>query len=138
MTNKSPKTPGVPHLIDVHVGAVVRRRRKELKINQTELAEAVGLTFQQIQKYERGTNRISASKLYEISQFLKMPVGYVFDGLPIDDPQDIATSDPITESFLRSAEGQTFAAAFSKLSPVRRRGVTGLVRSILMDEDSAS
>src|SRR5271170_2236566 len=70
-----------PNPIDVHVGLQVRLRRKELKISQEKLAESLGLTFQQVQKYERGANRISASKLYEIARALRAPVSYFFDGL---------------------------------------------------------
>lgn len=70
-----------PNPIDVHVGLQVRLRRKELKISQEKLAETLGLTFQQVQKYERGANRISASKLYEIARTLRVPIGWFFDGL---------------------------------------------------------
>lgn len=70
-----------PHPIDVHVGARVRMRRKLLGFSQEKLADQLGLTFQQVQKYERGANRVSASKLYEIGQALDAPVSYFFEGL---------------------------------------------------------
>src|SRR5579862_3698153 len=73
-----------PNPIDVHVGLQVRLRRKELKVSQERLAEALGLTFQQVQKYERGANRVSASKLYEIARALHVPVGWFFEGLSIE------------------------------------------------------
>jgi transcriptional regulator with XRE-family HTH domain len=66
---------------DLFVGSRVRARRRELRMSQTALADGLGLTFQQVQKYERGANRISASKLYEIAGLLEVPVAYFFDGL---------------------------------------------------------
>lgn len=78
------KTRTGPHPIDVHVGARVRLRRTALKMSQDKLGEAVGLTFQQIQKYERGTNRIGASRLFEFSTFLDVPISYFFEDLPGD------------------------------------------------------
>ena len=77
-----------PNPIDIHVGLQVRLRRKALKISQEKLADSLGLTFQQVQKYERGANRISASKLYEIAAALRTPVSYFFEGL----------ADPSSES----------------------------------------
>ena len=70
-----------PHPIDVHVGGRVRLRRVHLGLSQAKLAAALGLTFQQIQKYERGVNRISASKLFELAQLLEVPVSFFFDGV---------------------------------------------------------
>ena len=68
--------------IDLHVGARVRQRRVLLGMTQTNLADALGLTFQQIQKYERGVNRISASRLFELSQLFDLPVEYFFEDMP--------------------------------------------------------
>src|SRR5512145_2081507 len=70
-----------PNPVDRHVGLRIRMRRKELGVSQERLAEAVGITFQQVQKYERGANRVSASKLWEIAAALKTPVAYFYDGL---------------------------------------------------------
>lgn len=70
------------HPIDIYVGNRVRQRRSLLGMSQTTLATAVGLTFQQIQKYERGLNRVSASRLYEFAAVLDVPVTYFFDELP--------------------------------------------------------
>lgn len=67
--------------IDVYVGSRVKVRRKEMKLTQQDLAKALGLTFQQVQKYERGANRISASKLYMISHTLNVPISHFFDGV---------------------------------------------------------
>ncbi len=68
------------HQVDLHVGQRLRKRRQELGMSQEQLGEAVELTFQQIQKYEKGYNRISSSKLFEFSHILKTTVGYFFDG----------------------------------------------------------
>lgn len=70
-----------PHPIDIHVGARVRTRRRLLGITQEKLGEALGLTFQQVQKYERGSNRISASRLYELARILAVPVTYFYEGV---------------------------------------------------------
>ena len=71
--------PDIPHPVDVHVGTRVRLRRTLLGMSQEKLGEAIGLTFQQVQKYERGTNRIGASRLYELSRVLDVPVGFFFE-----------------------------------------------------------
>lgn len=76
---------GSIHPVDLHVGRRVRDLRKTLGVSQGRLADALGLTFQQVQKYERGTNRISASKLWDIARALKVDVAYFFHGLP--DPE---------------------------------------------------
>ena len=73
-----------PHPVDIHVGGRVRLRRALLGMNQGKLAEALGLAFQQVQKYERGANRISSSKLYHLSQILDVPVSFFFDDMPED------------------------------------------------------
>ena len=69
---------GVPDPIDVYVGSQIRTRRLLLGMNQEELAQRLGLTFQQVQKYESGANRVSASRLWEIAAIVKMPIGYFF------------------------------------------------------------
>jgi transcriptional regulator with XRE-family HTH domain len=76
---------GVPDPIDVYVGTQIRTRRLLLGMNQEELAQRLGLTFQQVQKYESGANRVSASRLWEIAAILKMPIGYFF---PMDQVPD--------------------------------------------------
>jgi len=73
---------GTPRPVDVHVGARLRQRRTLLGMSQEKLGEAVGLTFQQIQKYERGANRIGASRLYQLSNVLDVSVSYFFDEMP--------------------------------------------------------
>lgn len=80
------------HPIDTHVGQRLRARRKILSLSQTALGEAIGLTFQQIQKYERGANRIGASRLFELSEVLDVPVSYFFDDLPPEIAQKTKSS----------------------------------------------
>jgi DNA-binding XRE family transcriptional regulator len=70
------------HAVDVHVGARMRQRRALLGMNQTAVGNAVGVTFQQIQKYERGSNRIGSSRLFEFAKVLEVPVSYFFDEMP--------------------------------------------------------
>ena len=70
------------HPVDAHVGVRMRQRRTLLGMSQTKLGEAVGLTFQQVQKYERGSNRVGSSRLYEFSKALDVPVSYFFDEMP--------------------------------------------------------
>ena len=81
---------GIPNPVDVHVGARLRQRRTLLGMNQTKLGSSIGLTFQQVQKYENGTNRISASRLYALSGTLDVPVEFFFD----DMPTAVAASSP--------------------------------------------
>ena len=71
-----------PHPVDIHVGSRLRLRRRLLGMNQTDVGKAHGLTYQQIQKYERGANRISASRLYQLGRILDVPVSYFFDDMP--------------------------------------------------------
>lgn len=73
-----------PRPVDVHVGSRVRLRRTMLGMSQEKLGQALGLTFQQVQKYERGTNRVGASRLWELSKILDVPVSFFFDDMPSD------------------------------------------------------
>jgi transcriptional regulator with XRE-family HTH domain len=75
-----------PHPVDVHVGGRVRMRRTVLGMSQERLGDAIGLTFQQVQKYERGTNRIGASRLYELSVVLSVPVGFFYEDYAVHRP----------------------------------------------------
>ncbi len=79
-TKKQPSRKG-PHPIDVHVGSRLRLRRNLLGISQTDLGKALGVTFQQVQKYEKGTNRISASRLFNLSRVLDVPISFFFEDL---------------------------------------------------------
>lgn len=85
--------PGIPNPVDIHVGSRVRLRRTLLGLSQEKLGEAVGLTFQQIQKYERGANRIGASRLFEFSRILDVPISFFFDDM--DDRARVAQGDEV-------------------------------------------
>jgi transcriptional regulator with XRE-family HTH domain len=126
-----------PNPVDLHVGARVRMRRKLLGVSQEKLADALGLTFQQVQKYERGTNRISASKLFEIGRFLQAPVSYFFDGVGPASPESL-TDNPSEQSmheFLMTPEGVELASLLPRLAPKYRRRVLELVRTLAEDDD---
>lgn len=125
-----------PHPIDVHVGLRVRMRRKQMKMSQTELANALSLTFQQIQKYERGTNRIGASKLCEMARALRVPVGYFFEGCENGDEQAVPPFPPesIIQAFLRSRDGLELASTFPRIPEAHvKRRILDLVRSLVKD-----
>jgi transcriptional regulator with XRE-family HTH domain len=131
---------GGPHPVDRHVGLRIRMRRKELGISQERLADALGLTFQQVQKYERAANRVSASKLYEIARALNASVGYFYEGLATAETID-APAPPNLEAhaFLLTAEGSELAALFPRLARSRiRRKVIELVRAIATDEGESA
>lgn len=112
-------------------------RRKFLGVSQERLANALGLTFQQVQKYERGTNRISASKLFDISRFLQAPVAYFFQGLP-DEVEDKQFSESEGEQslhgFLMTPEGIELASLFPHLTSKQRRRILELVRTLTEDD----
>jgi transcriptional regulator with XRE-family HTH domain len=131
-----------PNPIDIHVGLQVRLRRKALKISQEKLADALGLTFQQVQKYERGANRISASKLYEIARALRVSIAWFFEGLsdpaaePVGGVEEVETT-PFARSFLMSQEGVDLANLFPRLSQRRvRRRLVDLVRSLVEEGEA--
>jgi transcriptional regulator with XRE-family HTH domain len=90
---RRPRKAAKPHPIDVLVGSRLRLRRTKLGISQARLAEALGLTFQQVQKYERGTNRISASRLYRLSKVLDVPIAFFFEPrVPRQEPEIVDSS----------------------------------------------
>ena len=111
------KTKGVADPVDKHVGARLRVRRSLLGMSQEKLADAIGLTFQQIQKYEKGTNRISAGRLYQFSQILNVSVVYFFEsfgsktaepgvtfGMADNDQESFDHSEPQMEELLKNKE----------------------------------
>jgi transcriptional regulator with XRE-family HTH domain len=116
--------------IDQHVGSRLRYRRLNLGMSQEALAEAVGLRFQQIQKYEKGQNRIGASRLYRLAVALKVPLEYFFEGLPASPADDLAASRRPLE-FLGTAEGHELAASYMRITDAAtRRKLLDLVRSV--------
>ncbi|MEM8936751.1 MAG: helix-turn-helix transcriptional regulator [Pseudomonadota bacterium] len=137
---KPSRTKGGPHPIDAHVGARVKFRRMILGMSQEKIAKELGLTFQQIQKYEKGVNRIGAGRLYELSRLLDVPVQFFYDDY--DTPiaaapgmaEDDADEDPLL-SLVSSPEGIALCRAFSTIKdPNVRRRVIELVQSIAENE----
>ena len=94
MSQNKRKTKGSPDEVDIHVGQRLRIRRSLLGMSQEKLAEAVGITFQQIQKYERGTNRVSAGRLFQFSRILDIPVTYFYDQFVASTPSSQGLSGP--------------------------------------------
>lgn len=110
-----------PHPIDVHVGRRMRERRTLLGLSQSNLADKVGLTFQQIQKYERGTNRISASRLWQLGEVLGVPISWFFEELT----EGASTSDPIASK----TETLKLARYFFACPPTVRKQLAGLIKA---------
>ena len=133
-----------PNEVDVYVGSRLRQRRRLLNVSQEKLADALGLTFQQVQKYERGFNRISASKLFEAARFLQSPIDYFFEGLgrPEDGGSGEAggassASPPFMYGFLADPDGAELAQAFMKISRRRRRKMlVELARELAAEEQA--
>lgn len=125
-----------PNPIDVHVGTRLRLRRTLMGLSQEKLGEAVGITFQQLQKYERGSNRISASRLFNLSQVLNVPVGFFFEDLPEDcndspAPSDIPAADGENADAMARRETLELVRAYYRIpdAAVRRR-TFDLVKSL--------
>ncbi len=121
-----------PHTMDLRVGAMIRRRRKELDKSQNDLAQAIRVTFQQVQKYERGTNRVSASKLYEISRFLETSVGYFFEE-PFGPGTGSTETDADALQLLTTEDGLELAKYFPKLAPALRKRAVALIKAIAIE-----
>jgi transcriptional regulator with XRE-family HTH domain len=124
-----------PNPIDRHVGSRVRMRRMMLSMSQEKLGDALGLTFQQVQKYEKGTNRIGASRLQQISHILQVPVSFFFDGAPTSNPDpdlaDKSSSPVFLSEFLATSEGLALTKAFVRIKePKLRRCIINLVEEI--------
>ena len=128
-----------PNPVDRHVGLRIRMRRKELGISQERLAESIGLTFQQVQKYERAANRVSASKLWEMSRALSTNIAYFYEGL--GDGLAVSGSNLPRETlheFLLTPEGMELATVFPKIAKGRvRRKVLELVRAMAGEAETA-
>ncbi|WP_390624366.1 helix-turn-helix domain-containing protein [Iodidimonas nitroreducens] len=130
-----------PDPIDVHVGSRVRLRRTLLGMSQEKLGDALGLTFQQIQKYERGANRIGSSRLFKLSQILDVPVSFFFDDMP-DDVQKAnrglsdTPSEPFEADQLSKRETLELVRAYYKITqPKIRKHMFELIKSIAHSEN---
>lgn len=125
----------LPNPIDRHVGSRVRMQRMLAGISQEKLGEALGLTFQQVQKYEKGTNRISASRLQQIAKMLGVPVAFFFEGAPAGEAVAGGFADAgataYVADFLATSEGVQLSKAFVRIkSPRVRRRVIDLVEAL--------
>lgn len=114
-----------PHAVDVHVGDRVRARRRELGLSQGKLGDAIGLTFQQVQKYERGANRIGASRLFDLSRVLDVPIEYFFG--EISNETETAADDRLARTGRTDASHET--------DPMARRETLDLVRAYYQIRD---
>lgn len=129
-----------PNPIDRHVGSRVRMRRMMLAMSQEKLGDALGLTFQQVQKYEKGTNRIGASRLQQISSILQIPVAFFFEGAPDltngrTDAIREAPSPAYVSDFLATSDGLALTKAFVRITDAKlRRRIVDLVEQIAGDE----
>jgi transcriptional regulator with XRE-family HTH domain len=122
--------PSKPHRIDVHVGAKLRQRRTLVGMSQTTLGEAVGITFQQVQKYENGGNRISASKLFDFAQALGVEPAYFFEDAPIGKKATpLTTDDPLAKR-----ETLELVRDYVRIEkPALRQTIREMVRAISLD-----
>jgi len=130
-----------PNPIDKHVGSRVRMRRMMLAMSQEKLGNSLGLTFQQVQKYEKGTNRIGASRLQQISQILQVPVSFFFDGAPTVGTAPRAEgfaeapSPAYVSDFLATSDGLALTKAFMRISDSKlRRRIVDLVEQIALSD----
>lgn len=124
-----------PNPVDIHVGSRVRLRRTMLGMSQEKLGESLGITFQQIQKYEKGTNRIGASRLQRISEVMTVPVSFFFEDAPTSPSTGTGLQEPtgpdFVVDFLSSSEGLQLNRAFVRIAdPKVRRRVIDLVRTL--------
>ena len=125
-------TKKIPNPVDRHVGSRVRMRRLMLGISQTKLGEKLGLTFQQVQKYEKGTNRMGSSRLHQTANILKVPVTFFFEDAPGQLKLDGNTPSPnYVSDFLATKDGLTRTKAFTQIKDATlRRVIVDLVGDI--------
>jgi transcriptional regulator with XRE-family HTH domain len=129
-----------PNPIDKHVGSRVRMRRMMLGMSQEKLGDALRLTFQQVQKYEKGTNRIGASRLQQIAGILQVPVAFFFEGAPevagASGGMKEAPSPAYVSDFLATSDGLALTKAFMRIKdPKLRRRIVDLVRQMAGEDD---
>ncbi|MBP2235830.1 transcriptional regulator with XRE-family HTH domain [Sinorhizobium kostiense] len=130
-----------PNPIDIHVGSRIRLRRTMLGMSQEKLGESLGITFQQIQKYEKGTNRVGASRLQNIATILNVPVSFFFEDAPGEGAGASGSAEPASSNyvvdFLSSSEGLQLNRAFVRISdPKVRRKLVDLVKALAAEAES--
>ena len=128
-----------PNPVDKHVGSRVRMRRIMLGMSQEKLGEALGLTFQQVQKYEKGTNRVAASRIQQICEILKVPVSFLFEGSTTDISKAVDLSEvpspAYVSDFLATSQGLALTRAFTRITDAKlRRSIVTLVEQIAFRE----
>ena len=128
-----------PNPVDKYVGSRVRMRRIMLGMSQEKLGEALGLTFQQVQKYEKGTNRVGASRIQQIAEILQVPVSFLFEGSPSTanaEASGEAMSPSYVSDFLATSEGLALTRAFTRIRDAKlRRSIVELVEQIAHHEN---
>lgn len=123
--------------IDAQVGNRVRIRRMLIGMSQEKLGDLLGLTFQQVQKYEKGVNRIGAGRLFEIARILGVPIDFFYDGVA-SSAETLASAAPPVMEFVSSGEGLQLSLAFMKIKdPKVRKRVLDLVKSLADEEETA-
>jgi transcriptional regulator with XRE-family HTH domain len=128
-----------PNPTDQHVGSRVRMRRKMLAMSQTQLADALGLTFQQVQKYEKGTDRIVASRLQQMSDILQVPVAFFFEGAPTASAPHGSNRSALSmveiDDFVSNSDGLRLIGAFMRIdNAALRRRIVMVVQEIAGDD----
>ena len=125
--------------IDIQVGNRVRIRRMLIGMSQERLGDLLGLTFQQVQKYEKGVNRIGAGRLFEVARILNVPVDFFYEGLNSISEGGLGEGAPPVMEFISSGEGLQLSLAFMKIKDTKvRKRVLDLVKSLSEEEEQKS
>jgi len=136
-TEPKEMTNGTPHQIDIHVGNRLRARRLVLGLSQEKLGERLGITFQQIQKYEKGNNRVSASKLQAAAEVLGVPISYFFEDHDVAAPDGLVREADEIGTFLLSRDGVSLNRAFTSIKDKRvRQTIITLAKALANADDS--
>lgn len=134
----SPSKKGKPHDVDIHVGSRVRLRRSALGLSQDQLGAAIGLSFQQVQKYERGANRIGASRLYEMSKVLHTPISFFFENFGEQGLAEEGGSTYQADPVMKREALELMRAYHQILDPKERKKVLKLVQALAEDSQRKS
>jgi transcriptional regulator with XRE-family HTH domain len=127
-----------PNYIDVHVGSRIRMRRQLINMSQERLGELLGITFQQVQKYEKGANRISASRLFYTAKTLGVPIQFFFEGLPGGESDSVLRESMPSDEFtsaLMTTEGVQLAKTFREADSTSKRKLIVALAKLIVDTD---